>query len=74
MLLCAPRNISVEEWARIVWGEYDESPGLSLTRPQVRRLWNLEPDLCDAVLEHLTKTGYLRQNARNMYVRDDDWR
>jgi len=46
---CAPREHSVEEWARIVRGEYEESPGLSLTRAQVRRLWNLEPVACEAV-------------------------
>jgi hypothetical protein len=57
-----------------VRGEYDESPGLSLTRGQVRRLWNLDAAVCDAVLEHLTKDGFLRQNSRNMFVRDDGWR
>ena len=73
MVVCAPRDHSVEEWAAIVRGEYEESPGLSLTRPQVRRLWSMDPEVCDAVLEHLTKTGFLRQNPRNMFVRDDGW-
>jgi hypothetical protein len=69
----APRNDCVEEWVRIVRGEYEESPGLSLTRGQVRRLWNLDAAVCDAVLEQLTNNGFLRQNPRNMFVRDDGW-
>ena len=71
---CAPREHSVEEWARIVRGEYEESPGLSLTRAQVRRLWNLEPVACEAVHGTLTDSGFLRENARHMFVRDDGWR
>jgi hypothetical protein len=64
-------NHSVEEWAQIVRSEYEESPGLALTRGQVKRLSGMNPDLCDAVLERLTKHGFLRENGRNMFVRDD---
>ena len=71
MMSCAPRNLSVDEWARIIRGESDESPGLSLTRPQVMRLWSVDAEICDAVLDRLMRTGYLRQNARSMYVRRD---
>jgi hypothetical protein len=67
---CALHNRSVEEWAQIVRGEYEESPGLSLTRAQARRLWNLDPLLCDAVLDHLTRAGFLRENHAAMFVRD----
>jgi hypothetical protein len=70
-MLCAVRERSVEEWAQIVRGEYDESPGLSLTRGEVRRWWSMDPAVCDAVLRHLTKSGFLRQNARNMFIRDE---
>jgi hypothetical protein len=60
----------VEGWAQIVRGEYDESPGLSLTRSQVKRLWSLDAEVCDAVLQYLTTSGFLRVNARQMFVRD----
>ena len=65
------KNHSVEEWAQIIRGEYDESPGLSLTRGQVRRLWALDPEMCDAVLKRLTTIGFLRKNSRNMFVKVD---
>ena len=74
MVLCAPRSLSVDEWARIIRGEYDESPGLSLTRNQAKRLWGLDAETCDAVLERLTKSRYLRENTARMFVRHDDWR
>jgi len=48
-----------------------ESPDLARTRGQVKRLSGMNPDLCDAVLERLTKHGFLRENGRNMFVRDD---
>ena len=70
---CAPREHSVEEWARIIRGEYEESPGLSLTRAQVKRLWNLDSGVCDTVLGALTASGFLRENPRHMFVRDDGW-
>jgi hypothetical protein len=73
MTVCACREHSVEEWARIIRGEYDESPGLSLTRAQVKRLWNLETDVCDTVLHVLTTSRFLRENPRHMFVRDDGW-
>lgn len=73
MPLCMTKN-SLEEWVQIVRGEYDESPGLALTRAQAKRLWTLDADLCDAVLERLTMLGYLRLNARHMFVRDNGTR
>jgi hypothetical protein len=73
MTVCAPREHSIEEWARIIRGEYEESPCLSLTRAQVRRLWSLEPGVCDTVLRVLTTSGFLRENPGHMFVRDDGW-
>jgi hypothetical protein len=71
MAACTLHYGTIEDWARIVRGEYEESPGLSLTRAQARLLWSLDATLCDAVLAHLTNAGYLRENHRSMFVRDD---
>ncbi len=68
------RERSVEDWAQIVRSEYDERPGLSLTRAQAKRLWSLDAEVCDAVLQRLTRSGFLRQNARQMFVRNDGLR
>jgi hypothetical protein len=70
---CAPPEHSVFEWVQIIRGEYDESPGLSLTRAQVKRLWSLDGPVCDAALQQLTTAGFLRLNDKGMFVRDNGW-
>ena len=62
---------SLEGWIQIVRSEYEESPGLSLTREKATRLWNLDVDLGEAILHRLTTNGFLRQNAKQMFVRND---
>ena len=41
------------DWLQLIQGEYLESPGLNLTKPQVQRLWGLDPLTCDALLDEL---------------------
>jgi hypothetical protein len=52
----------------LIRSEYDEMPGLCLTRAQVQRLWLLEPTSCDYVLRALVDAGYLRLTPSG-YVR-----
>jgi hypothetical protein len=52
----------------LVRAEYQELPGLCLTRAQVQRLWLLEPSACDTVLGALVDAGYLRLTAGG-YIR-----
>jgi len=75
---CDPAGISVtamrgddtlSEWLDLIRAEYSEIPGLSLTKPQVRRLWNLDPPTCEAVLEALQADRFLRQTPTGAYVR-----
>ena len=44
----------------LIRAEYQEMPGLCLTRAQMQRLWLLEPAACDTVLRALVDAGYLR--------------
>lgn len=44
----------------LIRSEYNEMPGLCLTRAQVQRLWLLEPNACDHVLRALVDAGFLR--------------
>ena len=37
-------------------GEYREMPGLSLTLPQAARLWGLDCDTCERVLDETSRT------------------
>lgn len=60
-----------ERWLTRVRGEYLEMPGLSLTQPQAQRLWGLERDACEALLEALRESGFLRRTNQGGYVRAD---
>lgn len=50
----------VSDLVGLIRSEYDEMPGLCLTRAQVQRLWLLEPAACDTVLRALVDAGFLR--------------
>ena len=50
----------VTDLVGLIRSEYDEMPGLCLTRAQVQRLWLLEPGACDNVLRALVDAGFLR--------------
>jgi hypothetical protein len=60
--------VSIVEKLRLVQAEYLEFPGLHLTRAQARRLWNLDEETWDAVVDALVAAGFLRQTARAGYV------
>lgn len=59
---------SVSEMLRLIQAEYLEIPGLHLTKPQVQRLWGLDPLMCDAMLDALVAARFLRRNHRDAYV------
>jgi len=62
---------SVNDWLPIIRAEYCEFPGMQLTRPQMRRLWNLDPETCDAVIAALEAEHFLRRKADDVYARAD---
>ena len=51
--------------------EYDELPNLRLTVEQVSRLCDLEPHVCQAVLEAFVQARYLTVTPEGTYVRSD---
>lgn len=55
--------------AQVIDSEFHEMPGMRLTRPQVRRLWNLSDAECEQVLEYLCKAGLLTQDETGRYLR-----
>jgi hypothetical protein len=55
---------------RLIQAEYREMPGLHLTRPQVQRLWNLDEETCEALLDALEGAHFLRRTPGNAYVLD----
>lgn len=59
---------SVTEWLRLIQAEYLEIPGLRLTKSQVQRLWGLDPRLCDALLDRLMASNFLKRTPRDAYI------
>ena len=62
--------VDIHDWLAVIRAEYHEIPGLSLTKPQVQRLWGLDDVTCRTALEALEATKFLRRTADNRYVRE----
>lgn len=63
----APSDRStLDNMIRIICAEFNEMPGMHLTRAQCRRLWHLTDADCERLLTHLLDTGFLteRQHGR----------
>ena len=52
---------------RVVQSEFDEMPGMRLTRAQAQRLWHISADDFDHVLDRLTGEGRLICDATGRY-------
>jgi hypothetical protein len=66
------QNNGVARWVALIQAEYNEMPGLQLTRRQVQKLWGLDERTCDALLGTLEKQHFLRRTPGNVYVRCED--
>lgn len=66
-----PEPRTTEEVLRRVQGEFLEMPGLRLTTPQARRLWNLDAPLCEALLSELVATNFLFRTRDGAFMRVD---
>jgi hypothetical protein len=49
--------------------EYNEMPGMCVTRSQAQRLWGLDSATCDVVLTALVENGVLRRTLRGKYIK-----
>lgn len=68
---CTPMDCYGTKFKRclaLVQAEYLEMPGLHLTKPQVRRLWCLDTETCDTLLNVLVAADFLRRTPRDAYV------
>jgi hypothetical protein len=61
----------MNDWLSIVRAEFCEMPGLQLTKPQIQRLWGMEPATCDALVEALIKQNFLKRTLLGGYGRVD---
>ncbi len=62
----------LELWVDRIGAEYREDPGLSLTPAQAARFWNLTPEFCRSVIDHLTACGRLRMTTTGCLVATGD--
>jgi hypothetical protein len=69
MILTADTHIN--EWLQLIRAEYLEIPGLRLTKPQIERLWGLDPVASEALLAALVDVKFLRRTRHDAYVRAD---
>ena len=51
----------------MVVADFNEMPGMRLTRAQAQRLWNMSPEDCSFVLTHLLRAGRLVQDSAGQY-------
>ena len=65
------RDDTLWDWVQVIRSEYLEIPGLSLTKPQARRLWGLDPETCDALIDDMVSAKFLRRTPGDYYVRND---
>ena len=65
----APR--ANEAMLRRVQSEFLEMPGLRLTEPQARRLWNLDARTCAALLTVLVDANFLFRTRDGAFMRID---
>jgi hypothetical protein len=61
----------VDRILALIRAEYRESPGLRLKRPQIERLWGLDPATCETLLNVLLESQFLRRTREGDYVRAD---
>jgi hypothetical protein len=64
----AAEQSTIHDWLRLIQAEYLEMPDLQLTKPEIQRLWKLEPHVCDALLDALVTAEFLRKTHTAAYV------
>ena len=61
----------IEDVLQRIQGEFVEMPGLCLTAAQAQRLWNLDRDFCDKLLDALVEAKFLAQRRDGSFIRVD---
>jgi len=63
--------MGVNEVLQRIQGEYLEMPGLRLTPAQAQRLWGLDREVCQALLDALIDAKFLCRTRDGAFVRID---
>jgi hypothetical protein len=65
------RHTDLEDWLRLIRGEYLEMPGLQLTKRQMQRMWGIDELTCDALVDTLQRSRFLRVTSTGGYVLEE---
>lgn len=60
---------AVVRWLELIQTEYREMPGLSLKKNQMQRLWGLDANVCDALIDALVSARVLRRTMDGSYMK-----
>ena len=63
-----PDPFMLELLAPRIRGEFREMPGLRLTLDQACRLWQVDEQTCETLLDYLVAEGFLCKTANGFYV------
>jgi hypothetical protein len=72
MLLHLPSVHGVRDWAAVVRAEYEQCPGLALTKPQIQRLCGFDPATCAAVVKQLIEEHYLHPVQNGVLIHEKE--
>jgi len=61
-------QVGIRGWIELVRAEYREMPGMSLSKPQMQRLWGFDAFVCEALIDALVARDVLRLTANGNYV------
>ena len=61
--------MNVEAMAERVRAEFEEMPGMNLTVLQASRLFGLEHDVCQRIVDRLVKSAFLRWTQNGTLTR-----
>jgi hypothetical protein len=61
----------IDDVLQRIHGEFVEMPGLRLTAPQAQRLWGLDRDVCDVLLDALVDAKFLSRTRDGAFIRLD---
>jgi hypothetical protein len=60
--------LELVHWLGLVQTEYREMPGLNLTARQIQRLWGLDRDFCETLVNALVDAHVLRVTRAGTYI------
>jgi hypothetical protein len=61
----------IDDVLQRIQGEFTEMPGLRLTPAQAQRLWGLDRNVCDQLLDALVKANFLSQTRDGSFIKTD---